>query len=385
MENLQTEPAGKNPPKNTSSFALWLSWQELSGRRIVFGINVMIIAFLIALPVTLDLMDGARQSTIETRIDYMGPSMSLVPKGISSSDLVKAELRGFTFSHIINEGIGRDHATLLRAAEARLITRVSVDGKSIPVVGMDFNEVYSYPFSQYEIKENEALLGEVAAKKLSRRKGDEVRIGPSLFTVAGIIETTAGIDDVSIFISLPVLQEITGQKGRINEIRLFPRSDSALAELKHELSDYLTVLDMVDSYRGEVAEKEIDTTLQAYHKAIYTAAFILIALCIIISTYINLDSRKAEISTVYTLGARKGIIFKVLIFRTIWISFLGSVAGHLFALIATYIQDPQIHIQQIWCWTSFISVVLSTIVLGMLVTAPFSVHAVYRRNLIEHL
>ncbi len=385
MENSQTELAGKDPPKNTSSFALWLSWQELSGRRIVFGINVMIIALLIALPVTLDLMDRARQSTIEARIDYMGPSLSLVPKGISSSDLVKAELRGLTFSHIVNEGIGRDHTTLLRAAEARLITRISINGKSIPVVGMDFKDVYSYPFSQYMIKENEVLLGEVAAKKLSRLKGDEVRIGQSLFTVAGIMETTAGIDDVSIFISLPVLQEMTGQKGRVNEIRLFPRSDAALKELKHELSDYLTVLNIVDSYRGEVAEKEIDTTLQAYHKAIYTAAFILIALCIIISTYINLDSRKAEISTVYTLGAGKGIIFNVLTFRTIWISFLGSVAGHLFALIATLIQDPQIRILQIWCWTSFVSVVMGIIVIGILVTAPFSVHAVYRRNLIEHL
>ncbi len=385
MENSRTELAGKNPPKNISSFALWLSWQELSGRRIVFGINVMIIALLIALPVTLDLMGRARQSTIETRIDYMGPSLSLVPNGISSSDLVKAELRGLTFSHIVFEGIGRDHATLLRAAEARLITRISTDGKSIPVVGMDFNEVYSYPFSQYVIKKNEVLLGEVAAKKLSKQKGDEVRIGSSLFTVAGIIETTAGIDDVSIFISLPVLQEITGQKGRINEIRLFPRSDPALAELKHELSDYLAVLDMVDSYRGEVAEKEIDSTLQAYHKAIYTAAFILIALCILINTYINLDSRKAEISTVYTLGAGKGIIFRVLTFRTIWISFLGSVSGQMLALVATYMQDPHIYIQQIWCWTSFISVVLGTIVLGIFVTTKFSVHSVYRRNLTEHL
>jgi ABC-type antimicrobial peptide transport system permease subunit len=111
----------------------------------------------------------------------------------------------------------------------------------------------------------------------------------------------------------------------------------------------------------------------------------LIALCIIISTYINLDGRKAEIATVYTLGARRGIILQVLTVRTIWITLLGSMAGQLLAFVATVIQDPHVQFRQVWCWTSFASVVLGTILLGLLVTTPFSFYSVYKRNLIEHL
>jgi ABC-type lipoprotein release transport system permease subunit len=385
MENSQTEPVAHNPSKNASLFALWLSWRELSGRKIVFGINVIIIGLLIALPVTLDLMNRVRQSTIDSKIDYLGPSLSLVPKGILSSDLVKAELRGLTYSSIVYESIARNFAPLLRGVEARLISRITINGESIPVVGIDFNEVYSYPFARYSLKRNEILMGELAAKKLDKQKGDILHLGQSAFTVVDITETAGGIDDMSVFLPLFVLQDMTGQKGRISETRIFPRSESALEGLKAELSDFRAVIDMVDSYRGEVAEKEIDTTLQFYHKAIYTAIFMLIALCILISTYINLDSRKAEISTVYTLGTRKGIIFSVLMFRTIWISVLGSLGGHFLALIITLIQDHQLHIQHIWRWDSFAAIVLGTTGLGILVTTPFSVHAVYRRNLIEHL
>jgi ABC-type lipoprotein release transport system permease subunit len=366
-------------------FGLWLSWQELNGRKFIFFINLVLISLLISLAVAVDLMGKARKSSVQDRIDYMGPSLSLVPSGISSSDLVKAQLKGRTYTYEKYAYLRRDLSELLRASEARLIMHVSVGQSRLPAVGIDFQEVRSYPFSQFSLKDDEVLMGSLVARKFNKKKGDDLVIQAQTFTVADIIETAGGIDDLSLFMPLLVMQDLTGKKGLINEIRLFPGSSASLEELKRLLREQYSNIGVIDSYRGETAEEGINTKLEEYQIIVYAAAFILIALCIIISTYINLDSRRSEIATIYTLGATKGIIFLVFTLRTVWLALLGAVAGQVLALIITVLQDYQTGLQNIWAWKSFIVIVLGTIFLGLLVTTPFTVYSVFKRNLTSHL
>lgn len=375
--------------KRTTKFSLWLSWQELNGRRVIFYINVILVALLIALPVSVDLMGNARKSTVKNRVDYIGPSLIMVPNGIMSSDLVTAQLKGKSFSADSLETIQRQYSSYLRFAESRLTERLSVGGRDIPVTGIDFNNVYSHPFRQYSIGSKEVLLGNVAAKKLRKDRGDNLFIQSESFNVAGIIPTTGGIEDASVFLSLSVLQNMIGHEGLINEIRLFPESSSSYEKLKLLLKDVesrsTNKLSLIDAYRGDTAEKEIDSALINYQKALYTVAFVLIALCIMISTYINLDMRKAEVLTVYTLGAKQRIIFQMLTFRTIWITLLGSIAGYIISLIITVVRSDNVPIRFIWSTGSFIEVILVTIVLGVFVTIPFAFYSVYKRDLVAQL
>ena len=385
MENSQTELIAKKTSSGSASFGLWLSWQELNGRKMVFSINVILIALFIALPVSLDLMGNARKSSIESRIDYIGPSLILVPEGVISSDLVTAQLKGKTYSSSIFRNIKQALSAYLRYAEARLTERRFIDGREMPVTGIDFQDVYSYPFARYIIGDDEVLLGTIAADKLRKKKGDTLVVGARTFNVADIIPTAGGIDDVSVFLPLAVLQRLANQEGRINEVRLFPLSVASYEELKLNLRDYSGGLNMIDVYRGDTAEKDIDSALQGFQKALYVVAFILIALCIMISTYINLDGRKSEVSTVYTLGASQGFIFQILIFRTIWITLLGSFIGQIMALIVTAIQDHNVPLRFIWSAGSFIEVVLGAVLLGVFVTIPFAVYSLYKRDFLAYL
>ena len=375
----------KNTPNRSSSFGIWLSWLELNGRKTVFFINVILIALLIALPVSLDLMGKARRSSVETRLDYIGPSLILAPKGIMSSDLVTAQLKDKTFKSSIFNEIHQRFSRLIRYAEPRLTTRIIVDSRSMPVAGIDFNNVHSHPFDQYSISGSNVLLGNVTSEKLQKSRRDTLRINSREFVIAGVIPTTGGIDDVSVFLPLSILQKLTGQEGLINEIRIFPESVSAYEQLKSRLEEHSGDLDVIDTYRGDTAEQGIETALNNYQSALYIAAFILIALCIMISSYINLDGRKAEVSAVYTLGATQGIIFQILIFRTIWITLLGSLIGQLIAIFITALQNHQIPLRFIWSLGPFIEVVLYTVCLGMLVTIPFALYSVYRRDLVAHM
>ncbi len=378
--------------KSTALFSLWLSWQELKGRQVIFYINVILVALLIALPVSLDLMGNARKSTVKNRVDYIGPSLIMVPQGILSSDLVAARFKDKRFSSASLETIKQKYSSYLRFAEERLTERLSVDGREMPVTGIDFNSVYSHPFREYSIGSKEVLLGNVASEKLHKERGDNLLIRSESFTVAGVIPTTGGIEDVSVFLSLPVLQNVTGHDGLINEIRIFPESVSSYEKLKttlknveHRTSNVQFPMNIIDAYRGDTAEKEIGSALVNYQKALYTVAFILIALCIMISTYINLDMRKSEVSTVYTLGAKQGIIFQMLTFRTIWITLLGSIAGYIISLIITVFRTSDVPLRFIWSFGSFAEVVFTTVCLGVLVTIPFAFYSVYKRSPIAYL
>ncbi len=372
-------------PAKKVPFALWLSWQELSSRKAVFLINVIIVALLIALPVSLDLMGNAKKSSIDTRVDYIGPSLILAPDGIISSDITTAQFKGKSFSSSIFKTVREKHSSYLRNAEARLTERLPVKGREMPVVGIDFSSVYSYPFRNYDVSDNEALLGNVAAEKLKKEKGDNLVINSGTFMIADIIPTSGDIGDASVFLTLSALQKLSAKDFAINEIRLFPESALSYEELKSRLAADSYGLQVIDTYRGETAEEGIDTTLLNYQKALYTVAFILIAICIMISTYINLDERRAEVSTVYTLGAAQGIILQALTLRTVWITLLGSLAGQMAALIITVIQTDQVPVRMIWDTASFFEVLAGTVLLGILVTIPFALYSVYKKDLIEYL
>ena len=376
------------PSRDTGAgavFSFWLSWQELVGRKAVFSINVILVALLIALPVSLDLVAKARKSSVGTRIDYIGPSLILVPQGILSSDLVTAQMKGRSFPLSVFDAVKRDFSPYLRGAEARLTERIFIGDRDMPAVGIDFRGVYSYPFRNYSVGSDEVLLGRVAAENLQKGRSDSIRTPLGELTVAGIIPETGGIDDVSVFFPLQVLQRLTQKEGHINEIRLFPASAPSYEQLKSRLQGYRTQLNLIDAYRGDTAERDVDATLLGYQRALYAAAFILIALCIMISSYINLDGRKAEVSTVYTLGAPRGIIFQVLTLRTVWIAVLGSVLGQAIAVSIAVLQDVQVPLRFIWSVGPFLGVVLATACLSVAVTVPFALHVVYSRDLIADL
>ena len=377
----RTTPDARRAP----FFSLWISWQELQGRKAIFFINVILVALLIALPVSLDLIGKARKSSVETRVDYIGPSLILVPKGILSSDLVSARMKGRTFPSSVFNAIQREFSGFLRDADVMLTTRLSVDNRDLTATGIDFRNVHSYPFARYSIRGSDVLLGTVAAEKLKKSRGDTLHIASKQLTIAGVIPTTGEMYDASVFLSLPVLQGMTHLSGRINEIRLFPVSESSYQQLRSSLGKYRTELSIIDTYRGDTAEKDIDTTLINYQKALYTVAFILIAFCIMISTYINLDGRKAEVSTMHTLGTTQWLIFQVLTLRTAWITLLGSLIGQMIALLVAKLQDHQIPLRFIWSTGFFAEIIFATIILGMLVTIPFAIYTVYRRDPVADL
>jgi len=364
---------------------LWLSWQELKGRKTVFAINIVLLALFVAIPVTLDLTGRAREASVQRRLDYIGPSLSIVPPGVTSFELATAQMKGRTLPVEVYDRIRGDFSSMLRGIEPRLIMNMQVEGRMRPVIGIDPATVYSYPLIMYSPGEDEALIGTVVAQKSGRSEGDLIRVGNRSFRVRGVIETTAAVDDMAVFVTLSVLQEMTGVKGAINEIRLFPRSASSRDRIRALLESSSVPAEVIDSSREEVAEREVEYTLGKYRDMVYAVSFVLVAFCMAISTYMNLEGRKKELSTIRTLGISRSIIFHLITGRTVWIALMGALSGNLIALVAAIARGQWIPLAVAVSGETLGLSILMTLLAGLAVAVPFSLYAVFRQDMIRYI
>src|SRR5882724_10726562 len=75
-------------------------------------------------------------------------------------------------------------------------------------------------------KERAVILGYMAAEVLNKKVGDTVQIEAEELPVVGIVDGRAVVENGAIILSLQVLQEITGNEGKVNfvDIRVTPNT-----------------------------------------------------------------------------------------------------------------------------------------------------------------
>jgi len=75
-------------------------------------------------------------------------------------------------------------------------------------------------------KEHAVVLGRMAAEVLKKKVGDTVQIEAEELPVVGIVDGRAVVENGAIILSLQVLQEVTGNEGKVNfvDIRVTPNS-----------------------------------------------------------------------------------------------------------------------------------------------------------------
>ena len=67
------------------------------------------------------------------------------------------------------------------------------------------------------------VLGKTAAEVLAKKVGDTLQLETEELAVVGIVDGGAVVEDGSVILWLPLLQEITGNQGKINIIDLGSR------------------------------------------------------------------------------------------------------------------------------------------------------------------
>jgi len=178
-------------------------------------------------------------------------------------------------------------------------------------------------------REMAVVLGRTAAEVLNKKPGDPLQIETIELTVVGIVDGGAVVENGSAILSLPVLQEIMGEQGRVNviDVRVVPGLSEA--DLKEVCSEIIRLAPDVTA----VAASEHLSNSQSFRmvKAMSWGTSLLAVLVGVLGVMntmlMTVFERKQEISVLLALGWRPGLIVRMILLESALLGFLGGIAG----------------------------------------------------------
>jgi putative ABC transport system permease protein len=177
--------------------------------------------------------------------------------------------------------------------------------------------------------ERAVVLGKTAAEVLEKKVGDALQLETQELAVVGIVDGGAVVENGSVILSLPLLQEITGNQGKINIIDLRVTQGTAKEELTR-LCEQITSL--VPEARAVIAGEHIRDS-QAY-RIISAMSWgtsllaVLVGVLGVMNTMLmTIFERTQEICVLLAIGWKRSRIVRMVLWESALLGFLGGVGG----------------------------------------------------------
>ena len=320
--------------------AFWLSWRELVNRKLSLTTGIAMVAIAVALCSSLELISRARETKVAIEIDNIGPALRLIPAGKTANDRARFDLGSNYFSKDDVNKIQHRFKNQIRALDNRLLLKTRMNGTTVPIIGIDPAQVNS-PFGiPRNLSDDTVVLGEELGRKLNKKEGDEIFLNGMFFTIAAILPQTASSEDLSLFLSLKRMPSLFGFTDQVtNEIRIYPIPGINLDMIVSKLKADFPKISVINTYRGDVAEHEMNDSLSRNRHVLYYIVAIVIALCIAIWSYLNSNERRLEIATLIAIGGTNMTIMIILICRAVMVGLLGAIIGYLASAMIVILQD----------------------------------------------
>jgi putative ABC transport system permease protein len=177
--------------------------------------------------------------------------------------------------------------------------------------------------------ERAVLLGTTAADVLKKKVGDTVQIETEELTVVGIVEGGAFVENGSIILSLPLLQQITGNQDKISAIDVrvaAGTNDAAIRRLCEEMSR------LIPEAHGEPAGEHLVHTegyrvISAMSWGTSLLAILVGVLGVTNTMLMSVFERKQEIAILLALGWKRSRIVRMILLESAMLGLLGGIIG----------------------------------------------------------
>jgi putative ABC transport system permease protein len=180
-----------------------------------------------------------------------------------------------------------------------------------------------------DASEPAVVLGRTAADMLRKKAGDSLQLETRELKVVGIVDGGALVENGSIILSLPLLQEITANQGRINviDVRTTP------ATTAQDLQNLMTRIDsLVPEARAMKASEHIGESqgyrfVRAMSWGTSLLALLVGVLGVMNTMLMSVSERTQEICTLLALGWRRWRIVRMVLWESALLGLLGGAAG----------------------------------------------------------
>ena len=177
--------------------------------------------------------------------------------------------------------------------------------------------------------ERAVVLGKTAAEVLAKKIGDTLQIETEEFAVVGIVDGGAIVENGSVILALPLLQEIMGNQGMINAIDVRVTPGTTEAEMKR-LCDELTRL--IPEARAQIAGEHIRESqgyrmINAMSWGTSLLAVLVGVLGVMNTMLMTVFERKQEICILLAIGWKRSRIVRMILWESAMLGFLGGIVG----------------------------------------------------------
>ena len=182
--------------------------------------------------------------------------------------------------------------------------------------------------------ERAVVLGKTAAEVLAKKVGDPLQIETEEFAVVGIVDGGALVENGSVILALPLLQEIMGNRGMINAIDVRVTPGAGEAETRR-ICDELSRL--IPEARAQVAGEHIRESqgyrmINAMSWGTSLLAVLVGVLGVMNTMLMTVFERKQEICVLLALGWKRSRIVRMILWESALLGFFGGIVGVVFGV-----------------------------------------------------
>ena len=183
--------------------------------------------------------------------------------------------------------------------------------------------------------ERAVVLGTNAADILKKKIGDTVQIETEELTVVGIANGGAFVENGSVILPLPLLQQITGNHDQISaiDVRVTPgMNDAGIRHLCDEMNKLIPE-GHAEPAGEHIASSEGYRVISAMSWGTSLLAILVGVLGVTNTMLMSVFERKQEIAVLLALGWRPSRIVRMILWESALLGFLGGIIGVLLGII----------------------------------------------------
>jgi putative ABC transport system permease protein len=298
----------------------------LMRRPVRTGLTLVGISIGIAAVVALVGMAWGYEKSIAKQLDVIG------------IDVVVSNMSGGIMPKVFDASLAGKIAKLPKVVAVTSVLMQMLSVEDAPMMMVSGREWGGFAWSQLKLlegrmphdgNEKAVVLGRLAAEVLKKKVGDTVQIEATELPVVGIVDGQAVVENGAIILSLPVLQEVTGDQGKINfvDVRV-PRGAT-----KEEVKDLCARIKVIFPEGRAMVASEVVGTSQGFRIARAMSwstsilAIVVGVLGVMNTMLMTVFERTHEIGILLAVGWRRSRIVAMVLYESALLGFLGGVAG----------------------------------------------------------
>lgn len=228
----------------------------------------------------------------------------------------------------------------------KLIGSVEIDGKKIPLMGVNFEEELRLKrwWRIHGIKpktQDEVLLGNEVAVRLFKSTGDFIQINGKKVKISGILDETGSQDDFLIFADLAFVQETMRKPGFLSLIEVSAYCNTCpIEEIVRQISAKLPHAKVTAVKQTLQTKMEALGHFQKFSLGISIIVLLIGGLIVFTNMMASVNERKREIGIFRAIGFRKSHVIRIIFLEALIVGLIAGILGYLFGLGVSYFIGP---------------------------------------------